>query len=170
MQALGLVGESVVHSGRSVREIRAAISEPTHFGAKLLLEKWWDRQSRGGIVMGRDLPSRELGCVLRNLAVYEPVDLGRDYRVRLAGAAFMRRFAKEIGGLRLSEFVMSDDFHDHRMSLCQAIVIGAPIIHDVRVVRGERVLAEFETMHLRILAPRCATSWVLGSLFYKDWT
>jgi hypothetical protein len=170
MQALGLVWESLVHPGRSICEVQTPIPEPTHFGAKLLLEKWWDRQSRGGIVMGRDLPSRELGCVLRNLAVYEPVDLGKDYRVRLAGAAFMRRFAKEIGGLRLSEFVRSDNFQDHRMNLCKAIVVGAPIIHDVRVMRGEKTLAEFETLHLRILAPRGATSWVLGGVFYKDWT
>jgi hypothetical protein len=169
MQALGLVWENLVHSGRNLREFRTPIPEPTHFAAKVLLEQWWDRQSRGGIVMGRDLPSRALSCVLRNLAVYEPVDLGHDYRVRLAGSAFRRRFAREIGGLRLSEFVSQDDFEEYRSNLSKAIVVGAPIIHDVRIARGDKTLAEFETLHLRILAPRGTASWVLGSVFFKDW-
>jgi hypothetical protein len=169
MQALGLVWENLAHSGRTMREIRTPISEPTHFGARLLLEHWWERQSRGGIVVGRDLPSRALGGVLRNLAVFEPVGGGQDFRVRLAGAAFMRRFAREIGGHMLSQCVTPDRLDEHRQDLSGAIIIGAPIMHDVRIVRGEKVHAEFETLYLRILAPKGLAPWVLGGIFYLDW-
>ncbi len=169
MQALGLVWENLVHSARAVQEIRAPISEPTHFGSRLLLEYWWERQCRGGIVVGRDLPSRPLGCILRYLAVYEPVDGGSDYRVRLAGAAFMRRFGREIGGLRLSQCVSAESFDEHREKLADAIAIGAPIMHAVRLTRSGKCLAEFESVYLRILAPKGNASWVLGGIFYNDW-
>ena len=169
MQALGLVWENLVHSGRNMREIRRPILEPTHFGARLLLEHWWDKQCRGGIVVGRDLPTRATACVLRNLAVYEPVEDGRDYRVRLAGAAFMRRFAREIGGLMLSQCLTAEKLDEQRTDLERAIAVGAPVMHDVRVMRGEEVHAEFETLHLRILAPGGVASWALGGVFYFDW-
>jgi len=169
MQVLGLVWENLVHSGRPLREFRTPIVEPTHFGARLLLEHWWDRQPRGGIVMGRDLPLRSLGCILRNLAIYEPLDGGRDYRVRLAGGAFMRLFAQEISGLRISQFVASNCIDEHREELSDAYEAGAPIAHSVRIMCGEKTYAEFETLHLRILAPRGVTAWVLGSVFFSDW-
>jgi hypothetical protein len=168
MQALGLVWENLAHSGRNVREIRTPIAEPTHFGAVLLLEHWWERQPRGGIVVGRDLPSRKLGCILRNLAVYEPVDAGRDWRIRLAGSTFMRRFAREISGLTLSQCVTSDRLDEHLEELANAIRLSAPIAHNVRITRGEKTHAEFETLLLRILAPKGLASWVLEGIFYKD--
>lgn len=152
-----------------MREIRTTLAEPTHFGARLLLEHWWERQPRGGIVMGRDLPSRSLGCILRNLAVYEPVDGGQDYRVRLAGAAFMRLFAQEISGLKLSQFVTSDCMEDYREEFSCVFEVGAPVLHNVRIMCGEKTHVEFETLHLRILAPRGIAAWVLGSVFYNDW-
>jgi hypothetical protein len=168
MQALGLVWENLVRSGRPLQAFRTPIAEPTHFGARLLLEHWWDRQPRGGIVMGRDLPLRSLGCILRNLAIYEPLDGGRDYHVRLAGAAFMRLFAQEISGLNISQFIASDCIDEHREELSDACE-GAPISHSVRIMCGEKIHAEFETLHLRILAPKGVAAWVLGSVFFADW-
>jgi hypothetical protein len=169
MQALGLVWENLVHCGRNVREIRTPIAEPSHFGARLLLEHWWDRQAYGGIVVGRDLPSRALGSILRNLAVYEPVNGGRDWRVRLAGSAFMRRFAREISGLNLSQCVAADQLNEHLEDIEATVETGRPIMHDVHITQGEKTQVEFETLHLRILAPRGAAAWVLGGVFYKDW-
>lgn len=169
MQALGLVWENVTDSGEDVREIRSPIAEPTLYGARLLLEEWWARQPHGGIVLGRDLPSRTLGCVLRNLAVYQPLDLGRDYRIRLAGAAFLRRFGREIGGLLLSQYLDAAPFRVCCEEFGRVLAIGAPVMHHVRFVRSEKTLAEFETLALRILSAHGSASWVLGGLFFKDW-
>lgn len=170
MQALGLVWENLVHSGRNLREIRTPIAEPDHSGARLLLEHWWDRQSRGGIVMGRDLPSRSLASVLRNLAVFEPLQHGHDYRTRLAGAAFLRRFAREVRGLRLSEFVPQPLLDSHRNDIFTAMSLPEPVIQKVRVTSGQKDYLELETVHLRILAPKGVAPWALAGFFYRDWT
>ena len=92
MQALGLVWGNLDPVAQNLEEIRTEIPTPTQYGACLLLDQWKTREQRGGFVVGRDVPSRDLASILRNIGLFEPIDGAADFRVRLAGTAFMRRF------------------------------------------------------------------------------
>jgi hypothetical protein len=169
MQALGLVWGNLDSVAAKLQEIRAEIPGPTHYGASLLLDNWRDREkNRGGFVVGRDVPSRELATVLRNLALYEPVDDGADFRVRLAGTAFLRRFGRDITGLKLSEIYDAAKFESQRGFFNAVIRTGTPHAVDVKVVRDKRTYLRFEILRLRVLSPDRKASWVMTGLFYLD--
>jgi hypothetical protein len=169
MQALGLVWGNADSAVGNLKEIRTEIKEPTHYGACLLLEAWRTKERRGGFVVGRDVPSRELACVLRNLALYEPVEHDNDFRVRLAGTAFMRRFGRDITGLNLSRVYDPAKFDSQRRILDSVIATRTPHTTDVKVTRDGRAVLRFEVLRLCVLSPDRTKSWVMSGLFYSDW-
>jgi len=169
MQALGLVWGNLDSLAANVEVIRTEIPTPTLYGAKLLLDHWRSREARDGFVVGRDVPSRDLAGILRNRALYEPIDGGADFRVRLAGSAFMRRFGRDITGLTLSAIYDPAKLDEKRAALTEVIRAKKPVIVDVKVVRERRTVLRFEGLGLRVLSPDRKDAWVMGGLFYSDW-
>ncbi|HTW36098.1 MAG TPA: PAS domain-containing protein [Rhizomicrobium sp.] len=169
MQALGLVWGNLDLVAQNVEEIRTEIPAPTQYGACLLLDQWKTRELRGGFVVGRDVPSRDLASILRNIALYEPIDGSADFRVRLAGTAFMRRFGRDITGLTLSRIYGRRDFEEKREALAGIIRSKKPAIVDVKILRDARTVMRFEGLGLRVFSPDRKDTWVMGGLFYSDW-
>lgn len=169
MQALGLVWNNVDPLTADLDEVRKELSEPTQFGAKLLLEHWKAKQAEDGFVVGRDVPSRALSCVLRNLALFEPVDDMSDFRVRLAGTAFMRRFGRDITGLKFSEIYTPGTFASRRAGMRDVIGDRKPCVIDAKLTRGTRTFLHFEAVRLPVWAPDREAAWVLDGLFCFDW-
>ncbi len=169
MQALGLVWGNLDPTAQNLEEIRTEIPTPTQYGACLLLDQWRTREQRGGFVVGRDVPSRDLASILRNIALYEPIDGEADFRVRLAGSAYMRRFGRDITGLSLSKIYDRQNFEEKRLALIGIISSKAPVIVDVKILRNTRTVMRFEGLGLRVLSPDRRDTWVMGGLFYSDW-
>jgi hypothetical protein len=169
MQALGLVWGNLDPVAANFEEIRIEVSRPTQYGALLLLDHWRSRDTRGGFVVGRDVPSRELAPVLRNLALYEPIEDGADFRIRLAGTAFLRRFGRDITGLKLSDVYETKHLDAERENLAEVIRSRKPYIVDAKIKREERIYMRFEILRLRVLSPDRKDAWVMGGLFYSDW-
>lgn len=168
MQALGLVWSGFDPLTADLRELPTPIARPTQHGAKLLLEHWRKCEAEGGFVVGRDVPSRPLAGILRNLALYEPV--GGDYRVRLAGTAFMRRFGRDISGLTFSEIYDREACAAQCAHLDEIAATKAPFIADMQLTRADRAFLRFEALRLAVLSPDRRATWILGGLFYFDWS
>jgi hypothetical protein len=168
MQALGLVWDNVDPLTADLREAVSPIPAPVHFGARLLYAHWRDLQKHDGLVVGRDVPSRHLSGILRNLAVFEPIDDLQDFRARLAGTAFLRRFGRDITGLKLSEVFLKTGFDTHRNSMAEIVRSRIPLTFDVKVQRGDRVFLKFEALRLPVFSPDRSGIWVLSGLFYHD--
>jgi hypothetical protein len=156
MQALGQVWGRIDPKAEDLVEKRTLIAAPTNFGAQLLLDTWRKRAADGGFVIGRDLPSRALGSILRNLAVFEPIDNQTDFHVRIAGTGMLRRFGRDITGVRLSEVFAPQLFERRKAMIFAAIHSG-------------RKPLRFEVVVLPVLAPDRVTPWALAGLFYHDW-
>jgi len=169
MQALGLVWGDVDAPAHEPDERSTPLEVPHLFGARLLYEFWEERAAHGGIVIGRDVPSRKLGPILRNLGVYQPLEGGADFRVRLAGAAFLRRFGRDVGGARLSDLFDGRAFERRRDNLLEILHSGRPAIHDVEVPQLKRAPLRFEALALPALSPTRTTGWLLGGMFFHDW-
>ena len=169
MQALGQVWGGIDPKASDLVEKRTLISAPRNFGAQLLLETWNKRVADGGFVIGRDLPSRALGSVLRNLAVFEPVDNESDFHVRIAGTGMLRRFGRDITGMRLSELFPAQLFVRRKAMILGAIHSGKPVMGDIELGQGNHQPLRFEILVLPVLAPDRVTPWALAGIFYHDW-
>jgi hypothetical protein len=169
MQALGLVWGNVDPRAADLHEVVTQLPAPVHFGAKLLLERWRLRKTEGEFVVGRDIPSRVLAAILRNLALFEPLNGGEDFQARLAGTAFMRRFGRDIAGLKLSEIFEPKSFERHRARMAEIAETGTPLGFEVEMERNDRVFLHFEVLRLPVLAPDRVSTWILSGLFYYDW-
>ncbi len=170
MQALGLVWRDVDTNAAGVQEKRTHIPEPVHFGARLLFDNWRKRRAQDGFVVNRDVPSRALATVLRNLIIYEPQDNFRNFRVRLAGSALIRRFDCDVTGLKLSELFDRESFDCHRDVMRGIVQSDTPSILDVKLMAKGRAQLHFEVLGLPVQSPDRSAVWVLGGLFYYDWT
>lgn len=169
MQALGLVWGEVDSRAPDYRERSNLIDGPAHPGAQLTLAAWQSCAEKGGFVIGRDIPSRRLSGVLRNLAIYQPLEGGKDFRVRLAGTAFYRRFGRDITGQRFSELFEPDVFEARRDALLNVLWTGRPACVDVERVQGTRAQVHFELLLLPVLAADGRTPWALSGMFFHDW-
>ncbi len=168
MQALGLVWRDVDSISPDSDEICAYRSEPDHPGACVTFENWREKHKNGGFAVGRDLPSRALAGVLRNLAICEPVRGGADFHVRLAGTGFVRRFGCDVTGTLLSQLYDPQDFQ-RCVGTLQYAMRGAPSSWDVKLIRNGRTELQYESLLLPVLSPDLSRSWVLAGIFYHDW-
>jgi hypothetical protein len=168
MQALGLIWGDVDPFARDFEEVCTLLREPVHFGARLLFNHWREKQEKGGMIVGRDLPARELSPTLRNLVLYEPIDGGSDFHVRLAGSALLRRFGRDITGLNLSDLFVGHVFEQHRSEMVDMIRHREHFSVDVMLKKSRRNSLHFEVLGLPVLNEDGAR-WALAGIFYHDW-
>lgn len=169
MQALGQVWGEVDPRAPDLVEKRSLIAAPRHFGAQLLLENWRAHTENGGFVVGREIPSRELSSILRNLAIFEPIENESDFHVRIAGTGMLRRFGRDITGARLSELFAPQLFERRKAMMLAAVHAKQPIMGDIELQQGNRKPMCFEIVVLPVLAPDRSTHWALAGIFYHDW-
>jgi hypothetical protein len=170
MQAVGLVWGEVDSSAPDFHARNALIEGPCHPGAKLTFEVWRERMAQGGFIVGRDIPSRALASVLRNLAVYEPLEGGEDFRIRIAGTAYFRRFGYDVTGRRLSELFNEPLFERIRDGINEVLDVGGPRSIAVEHMQGIRKPLKFEVLFLPVTAPGNMGQWSLTGMFFDDWT
>lgn len=171
-----MVGDKII-LGRPMHEPSPEFDYPTIFkeapelpSTRALLELWQSYEAKGGMRMGRDIPSRELGKYLANIIIVEPVGDWEDSRVRLAGQVLMLRFGKDVTGL-LGSDVFSDNPRGHRL-LCdlsrEAAKARKPYFVDSRVMRGGEELMRVESLNAPISGPNGEPGWMLGAMFLFD--
>jgi len=169
MQALGLVWGDVNTRAEGFHEVFTVMREPSHYDARHLFDFWRGRNDEGGFVIGRHVPSRPLAKLMSNLLVYEPLDDGRDFRARIAGAALLRRFGRDISGCKLSELFEPHAFAAQRDDMRALLHTGKPCVLEVKATFNGYPTLHFELVGLPVLAPDGQTPWILSGLFYYDW-
>jgi hypothetical protein len=168
MQALGVVWDDADPRISERDESATALAKPVHYGSRLMFDYWSDRAADGGLIVGRDVPSRALSPIMRNLAVYEPVDDLADFQIRLAGAIHLRRHNRDITGERLSK-IFSGPSLERRLAILREVMRSAlPAIHDIKVPQSARSPLHFEAIVLPVLAPDRHTRWLRSGMFFHD--
>lgn len=169
MQALGLVWGDMNFRTEGFREIFIVMREPSHSDARHLFDFWRARKEEGGFVIGKHVPSRPLARLLSHLAVYEPLDGGADFRARIAGTSLIRRFGRDITGLKLSELFAPHAFKAQCEDFRKLLRTGEPYIVEVKATVDGYPTLHFEIVALPVLAPDETTPCILSGLFYYDW-
>ena len=81
----------------------------------------------------------------------------------------MRRFGRDVTGLKLSEIYDASAFPAQRANLGEVVSSGEPFVFDVQVARDDRLFLRFEAVRVAVLSPDRRRSWALGGVFYSDW-
>ncbi len=163
-QALSAQGTEV-----QLREVFEQVASPQHRDAQLLVDHWRAREADGGFVVGKDIPSRKLAGILRNISLSEPIGNSsnlEDMRIRLAGDVFRQRFGRNTAGARLSELFEREDFEAHISQIGVALHRGAPYIVRVALRRGSLVEKQMEVVVLPVWSADRSARWVLSGVFY----
>lgn len=142
-----------------------AVEQAEHADAQKLMAFWQARPS-DGIVMGRDVPSRAIAGLLKNIAILEPTADRTDMHIRLAGASLLKRWGGDVKGRMLSQLFSPGEFRDH-LAVNLAVIDGnRPAIVDSRLTAGPVDTMHMEVVLLPVVSPDHKSRWVLSGLFY----
>ena len=151
-------------TGQTVEMTVSEMEAPTHEGAKELFAYW---ESRGReFVMGRDVPSRAISRLTKNLNVLEPVGAGEDFRFRLVGSELNHRIGRDISGMCVSEVYPESVVKGFLGSLNKVISVGTPVFQSVRVLGALGEVRRPEVVMVPIKSPDQKATWVLHGVFY----
>jgi hypothetical protein len=143
------------------------VEVPRHADAQRLLDYWRAvMQEFGDFRMGRDIPSRPIASLLKNIVINEPTADRSDMRVRLSGSAVRRRFDGKMDGRLLSEVFTPAEFAQNLVLSNRALATGKPVMFDSVVKR--RVVEELhaEVVLLPIVDRDGITPLLLVGIFY----
>jgi hypothetical protein len=98
-----VLGRIVDQSHYELQHRMTPVKEPTHPSSIKLLAYWRECDARGGMRMGRDIPSRAIAPLLKDLCVAEPIGDWTDARIRLAGSSMTEYFGRDASGMLMSE-------------------------------------------------------------------
>ncbi len=80
------------------------IEQPQNERLRQLLALWHDRPE-DGLIIGRDIPSRRFAPLLSHILLWEPIDDGANYRLKLCGDALRRRFGNNAVGKLFTDLI-----------------------------------------------------------------
>jgi len=122
---------------------------------------FWDSRPADGLELGRDVPSRAIADLLKRIIVHEPIEGGRDLKVRLAGSAIRQRFGREITGANLSQLYPTPDLADRLRSVMTAIEEGRPQCADCALTGGFTEVVHTELVIMPVFAPNRVAAWAM---------
>lgn len=141
------------------------LDQPTHPDAQAFLGVWRERAKNGDLVIGTDIPSRPFARFLSNLMIVEPVEDGRDCRIRLAGTLLRQRYGREVSGERFSALFSGTTFAGNLSRMQTVRETGTPLILAGSVAREEKLPLCFDTVVLRARAPKSDALWNVIGVF-----
>ena len=145
----------------------AIVASPTHPRAQELLA-FWNARPSDGIVVGRDVPSRQIANILSHIAIYEPVGGRHDFKVRLAGNSVLSRYGRDIKGKLMSELFDPDAFHHHLRKTLEVLDNDTPLILDSHLISGSVETLHAEVVVMPVWPADRSDKWVLAGFFYFD--
>jgi hypothetical protein len=144
------------------------VETPVHPASIQLLAYWRECDARGGMRMGRDIPSRAIGSLLKDICVAEPVGDWADARIRLAGSTMSGYFGHDVSGMLLSQ-IMEDgrekDFQLMMYGSRSAIAQNRPGSVEQLLLEEGRVVLRQELTVMPIWSPEGDARWLVTGTF-----
>lgn len=112
-----VLGRIVDQSHYELQHRMEVVKEAKHPLSIKLLDYWRECDARGGMRMGRDIPSRAIAPLLKDICVAEPVGDWEDARIRLAGSAMAEYFGRDASGLLMSEIMGEGRENDFQLMM-----------------------------------------------------
>lgn len=140
--------------GPSLREDCSALIEPRHSLAKKMVAIWKARPA-GGLVVGRDVPSKDTANLLAHITVWDVVGDFDDLYLRHSGEMMRVRYGDTMVGKYLSELVSPDVFK-------YCIAVDRDILENDGIAIVEHTLSE-NAGKVGIVRLRCEVISIAGT-------
>ena len=155
--------------GREYKRVYNRVAQPSHPLSIQLVAFWREKEKDGGLVAGRDVPSRAISGILRNLIIYEPLAESTDFRIRHAGTAYIAHYGMDVTGMMMSELFDDDDVRSHNFMIAEEVIRTDTVeIFDANLSQFGIARRHYEVVLLPVMAPDRASKWLLCGLFRFD--
>lgn len=154
--------------GAENRHAYASVAEPKHPHSVRLMQFWEAGEKAGGLVVGRDIPSRPIAGILRNLMICEPVGAFSDFRIRHAGTAYIAHYGCDVTGKLMSDLFDPDIFKHNCQCAAAVIRSGRPEVLDADLSQFGISRRRYEVVQLPVWGPDRTSRWLLCGIFRFD--
>jgi hypothetical protein len=163
-----VLGRIFDHSHYDLEHRMTVVQTAAHPCSIQLLAYWRECDARGGMRMGRDVPSRAIGSLLKDLCVAEPVDDWADARIRLAGSTMTEYFGRDVSGMLMSQTIKGGRESDFKLMMNGARYATAnnkPGTIDHLLLDEGRVALRQEMTAVPIWSPEGDARWLVTGTF-----
>ena len=151
--------------GPENRHAYTPVSEPKHPSSLQLIQFWREREKAGGLVIGRDIPSRPIAGILSHLMICEPIDGFSDFRIRHAGTAYIAHYGYDVTGKLMSELFEPGIFEHNCLCAESVISSGKPEVLDANLSQFGISRRHYEVVQLPVWGPDRTSRWMLCGIF-----
>jgi hypothetical protein len=141
------------------------VAQPNHPESIHLCEFWQDRERADGVVVGRDIPSRPIASILRNLMVYEPIADCADFRIRHAGTAYIAHYGYDVTGKLMSEIFDGNSFKYNLKAAKEIIHSDRPEVFDANISQFGISRRHYEVVLMPVWGADKIFRWMLCGIF-----
>jgi hypothetical protein len=163
-----VLGRVVDRSHYELEHRMVVVQAPAHPCSIQLLNYWRACEARGGMRMGRDIPSRAIGPLLKDLCVAEPIGDWTDARIRLAGSTMTEYFGQDVSGKLMSEVVGGGRDRDFTLMMNgarYATTRNKPGTIEQTLLDQDRVVLRQEMTGVPIWSPDGDARWLVTGTF-----
>jgi hypothetical protein len=162
-----VLGQAVLNPSPQYKYVRTVQPNGNHPNSLALISCWDEFEAKGGMRVGRDIPSRALAKLLPHILIAEPVRQWEDARIRLAGTALIERFGRDIAGLLVSQLYADNpegaslllDLGRRTVGTHQASIL------DTRIIVDDSEMMHMEMVLLPIQSRDGSEVWILVGAF-----
>ena len=152
---------------KSVRSYKV-VAAPALEGSIQLIKYWREKDSSGGLVVGRDIPSKAISSILSSLIVYEPISDFADFRVQHAGTRNFSHYDGDVTGKLMSELFDAEAFK-HNSAMARGVMLSHKMmIFEADLSQLGITRRTYEVVLLPVLAPDKSSPWMLCGIFRFD--
>jgi hypothetical protein len=166
-QALGFVLERSPRRQDHLEHSIAEVDKASHPSALSLIGVWEKLQPHGGMVVGRDFPSRRFAALLPNILLLERLERVRDFRVRVAGFGMLCFYGFDPSGRRLGEIYEGEKHKVRCEALGDVLCRHRPSLALSRLSHDGEMVLQREIVSLPVLAFDARTPLVLVASFWN---
>lgn len=145
------------------------IERPQNAKLRALLALWHDRPS-DGFESGRDVPSRRFAPLLSHILLWEPIDGGADYVLRLCGEGLRLRFGDGAVGKRFQDVIGPEVVPAFLDIGRKMLAKDSVACFDMNLMRKEpvdgRSELHFELVIFPIWSHNRTDRWILNGAYY----
>ena len=145
------------------------IEQPQNERLRQLLDLWHARPE-DGLEIGRDIPSRRFAPLLSHILLWEPIDGGANYRLKLCGDALRLRFGNHAVGMLFTDLIAPEIVPAFLAGARTMLAKDSHICFDMQLVRNEPVEGRselhFELVIFPVWAQHRTSRWLLNGIYY----
>ncbi|HAH08800.1 MAG TPA: hypothetical protein DCL54_07255 [Alphaproteobacteria bacterium] len=142
----------------------------THPQARAYADLYFARVDSGKPLARADFPSRPLLPFMPHICLFEPIDEGADWRLRLVGTAICRRYGVDATGFTVSQLYPPEVAQKQIAGYRETAATRGMHVTKGRIAAAGNDFWDVEFCNLAIEPPQGSIRWIATGVFVLDGT